>query len=389
LDASLSLERALRRSGRLGEAESELRRAMGLAGSDPKLVTRIQLELARVYIEGGDFSRAFATCEKVESLPGAAAEGHTCVANAHLLRKRASEALFELSQALAMAPRSYEARLAEGKAYELELDPSRAEASLREALTLRPGEADAHVVLGRVLWDEGKKQDAIAELRRATELDPFDPDACFELATAIPPGPERTRLLDRATRERPSFAKAWLVLGAERIESGRISEAAQAADAAARAAPGDVDVRLLVGKVALAEGRTDDAIRAGEQVLQSIANSAAAALLVADGHARKGHLDLAIEAYQAAWGFDHGAPTALVHASAACHAGGRDTSARAFGVRATQEFPDWAPGWVALGDALAGQGETQGAREAFAKALSLREGEIDREGVRKKLAALP
>ena len=75
-----------------------------------------------------------------------------------------------------------------------------------------------------------------------------------------------------------------------------------------------------------------------------MANSAAATMLVADGQAKKGELDLALEAYQAAWGLDHGDPTPLVHASEACHTGGRDTSARAFGIKATQEFPKWGPG---------------------------------------------
>ena len=63
-----------------------------------------------------------------------------------------------------------------------------------------------------------------------------------------------------------------------------------------------------------------------------------------------------------------------------------DTSARAFGVKATQEFPEWAPGWVALGDALVGQGEKRAACEAYAKALSMN-GPIDRDGVQRKLAS--
>jgi hypothetical protein len=88
-----------------------------------------------------------------------------------------------------------------------------------------------------------------------------------------------------------------------------------------------------------------------------------------------------------AWGLDRGDPTPLVHASEACHLGGRDTSARAFGVKATQEFPEWGPGWAALGDALVGQGETRAARDAFARALAAG-GPVDREAIQKKLAAL-
>jgi tetratricopeptide (TPR) repeat protein len=388
LDAALSLARALRRAGRSNEAENELHRAAGFAGSSPKALAAIDVDLALVYIDRGDFARAFATCGKVVTLTGAAAQGHVCVASAHLLQQRASEALVETSQALAKDPACYEAYVAEGRAYDLELDSSRAEASLREALKLRANGADAHLALGRALWAEGKKEEGIAEVRTAADLDPSDPETCFELAMMVPPGPERTHLLEQATLERPSFAKAWVALGAERLQAGRVSDAKDAAEAATKAFPGNVDARLLLGQVALTEGRVDDAVRAGQEVLRSFPNSAAAQLLIGDGDARKGELDLALEAYQAAWGLDHGKPTALVHASVACHAGGRDTSARAFGVRATQEFPDWAPGWDALGDALVSQGDKQGARDAYSKALSVRGGDVDRDAVRRKLASI-
>lgn len=388
LDAALSLARALRRAGRSSEAENELHRAAGFAGASPKALAAIEVDLALVYIDRGDFARAFATCEKVVTLAGAAAQGHACVANADLLQQRASEALVETSEALARDPACYEAFVAEGRAYDLELDSSRAEASLRQALKLQPNGADAHLALGRALWAAGKKDEGLAEVRTAADLVPSDPEICFELAMMVPPGSERTHLLEQATRERPSFARAWVALGGERLEGGRVSDAKDAAEAASKASPGNVDARLLLGQVALTEGRPDDAVRAGQEVLRSFPNSAAAQLLIADGDARKGELDLALEAYQAAWGLDHGKPTALVHASVACHTGSRDTSARAFGVRATQEFPDWAPAWDALGNALASQGDKQGAREAYSKALSVRGGDVDRDAVRRKLASI-
>jgi cytochrome c-type biogenesis protein CcmH/NrfG len=111
-------------------------------------------------------------------------------------------------------------------------------------------------------------------------------------------------------------------------------------------------------------------------------------LLTADAYAMKGEIDPAVEAYQTAWGLDHKDPTALVHASQACHAASRDTSARAFGAKVAQEFPNWAPGWVALGDALVGQKEPKDARDAYRKALAVSDGAIDRGAVAQKLAAL-
>jgi tetratricopeptide (TPR) repeat protein len=118
-----------------------------------------------------------------------------------------------------------------------------------------------------------------------------------------------------------------------------------------------------------------------------LANLASAKLLIADAWAKKGEIDLAVESYQAAWGLDHSDPTALVHASEACHAQGRDTSAKAFGDKATREFPTWGPGWVALGDALASIKETAAAKTAYETALK-NKGPVDRAAVEKKMLAL-
>jgi tetratricopeptide (TPR) repeat protein len=321
------------------------------------------------------------------------------------VRQRATEALDETAAALAKDPQCYEAKVAEGRAYELELDAVKAETSLRQAIAIRPIAMDAHLELGRVLWKAGRGQEGIAELRKAVELDGRGPDALYALAVAVAPdrngdgtslaSPERGRngeesvhLLERATRERPSFAEAWMALGTQEFAAGHLAQAAQAGDAVLRVAPTDAGARVLLGKVALSQGRADDAIRQAEAALKVVANSAAAKLLIADGNAKKGEIDAALEAYQAAWGLDHGDPTPLVHASEACHAAGRDTSARAFGTRATQEFPKWAPGWVALADALAAQGEKAAARDAYRSALAAPDGPVDKSVVAKKLATL-
>jgi Tfp pilus assembly protein PilF len=145
---------------------------------------------------------------------------------------------------------------------------------------------------------------------------------------------------------------------------------------------------VLSGRVALAEGRVDDALASGKAATKIIANNAAAVLLVADAYARKGDVDSAVEAYQAAWGFDHRDPSPLVHASEMSHGVQRDTTARAFGAKAVEEFPNYAPAWAALGDALVGQKEIAAARDAYRKALSVGDGSIDRAAVQGKLSAL-
>jgi len=347
---------------------------------------QLRWEAARVQFDRRDFVQGLAACKPLGAL--SVAEGHACAADAHLVQQRATEALDETAAALAKDPQCYEAKVAEGRAYEFELDAVKAEASLRQAIAIRQGGADAHLELGRVLSKAGRRDEGIAELRKAVELDTNNPDGLYVLAVDGTSPPESIRLLQRATRERPSFAEAWLALGTQELAAGHVLQAGQAADAVLRIAPTDAGARVLLGKVALSQGRVDEAIKDAEAALRVMANSAAAKLLVADGNAKKGELDAALEAYQAAWGLDHSDPTPLVHASEACHAAGRDTSARAFGTRATQEFPKWAPGWVALGDALAAQGERPAARDSYRSALAASDGTIDKAAVLKKLAAL-
>jgi tetratricopeptide (TPR) repeat protein len=380
--AALALGTALRRADRLPAALAELRRGIAIAGL-PETLRLLEWEVVRVEGDRHDFLQTMASCKPLK----ASVDAHACAAFAHLVRQRATEALEETAIALAKDPHSYEAKVAEGRAYELELDMARAETSLREAIADHGDRAEAHEVLGRVLLKEGRRDVAAGELRQAIALDPAGPDALYELAGVIPPGDESVRLLEGATHERLTFMEAWLALGSQQLAAGRLGEAKKAAEAAVKIDSHSAGAYVLAGKVALAEGRTDDAIAAGQNALANMANSAAAKLLVADGNARKGEIDAALEAYQAAWGLDHADPTPLVHASEACHARGRDTTARAFGVRATQEFPRWAPGWVALGDALAAQAEVAAARDAYRKALTL-DGPVDIEAVKRKLGAL-
>ena len=380
--AALALGRAMRRAGRGVDALGELRRGVGLSASAAKLdvLRELHWEIARVSMDRRDFVQTMTECQVIGKLPGGAADGHACAADAHLLWQRSTEALVETAEALKRDPRSYEAKLAEGRAYEYALDAARSEVSYRAASALRSDAVEPHVGLGRMFCKNGKRDDGVAELRRALGLDANAPDALYELGVALAPSTDSVAALEHATRERPSFADAWLALGKQQLAAGRVADARRSAVAAERGDPTSVAAKVLVGQVALAEGRTDEAIRMGEAALKIVANSAPAKLLVADGNAKKGEIDLALEAYQSAWGLDHGDPTPLVHASQACHAAGRDTSAKAFGAKAVQEFPRWGPAWVALGDALAAQGEKAAARDAYQKALA-GEGPIDRAAV--------
>jgi tetratricopeptide (TPR) repeat protein len=375
---------ALRRAGRYGEAAQELRRGASLpTGGQGDTGVLIRYEIARTAIDRRDFWGAMSACKSISLAPAS----HACIAEDHLLWGRATEALPETAQALANGTKNYEAKVAEGLAYELEVQDDKAEASFREAIAWNPDRWEAHVWLGRMLVRLLHHEDGVAELRKAVVLDPYGPEPAYELARTLPANTESASLLEKAVHDRPTYVLALLRLAEVDLELGRLAPARTAADAVVKISPSEPAAYIVSGRVSLAEGKPDLALKAGQQALALLSNSARAKLLIADANAAKGEVDLAIEAYQAAYGLDPSDVTPLVRASIACHAAGRDTSARAFGERATHDFPQWGPGWVALGDALAAQRETALARSAYDTALKSN-GITDPASVRTKLASL-
>ena len=382
--ASLALGRSLRRAGRYAESLAELRRgASTFEGRKPAAAIELHYEIARTFIAERDFSQAMVACRVASAQTGGAAEGHACAAEADLLWRRATDAITEL----AGAGHTFDAKVAEGRALALQLKDAQAEAAFRDAMSIDPSSADPHLYLGTFWASTGKTDQAIPELRRAVDLDPSNPDALYELGRALPAGADALTALDKATRERPSFLDAWVKLAEVDLALGKPADASVAAQAALHINAQDASAHVVVGRVALEAGKPDDALREARAALGVLANSAPAKLLMADAYAKRGDIDLALEQYQAAYGLDRQNPDILVHAALACVKAGRLTSARAYATTATQEHATWAPAFAALGDALAADGDSAGARSAYTKALSAH-GPLDAASVRAKIAAL-
>jgi tetratricopeptide (TPR) repeat protein len=393
--ASLALGRALRRAGRTQEALVELRRGVNLARTGE---LDLHWEIARTFEMRGDFGQTMIQCKVIGALPpdpsrgrtssDIAAAGHACAAEAHLLWKRASEALLETVQAL-KSNKSYEAKVAEAAARELELKWTDAEVAYKEAIAWASDRPEAHLGLGRMLRTRTNHDEAGAlhELREAARIDPTSPAIAYELGVALGTTPEAIQLLTRAAKEQKGYGAAERRLADVDLALGHLAEAHASAEAALKDDATDASTHVTYGRVLLAENKPDDAIRAASSALKILANSAAAKLLIADAQARKGEIDLALEAYQAAYGLDHSDPAPLVRASEACRAAGRNTSARAFGMKATQDFPTWGPGWVAYGDALVADGEAKNAKTAYEAALKSK-GPVDAAAVQAKIRAI-
>jgi cytochrome c-type biogenesis protein CcmH/NrfG len=392
--AALALGRALVRAGRPGEAIPELRRGIGYANAgEPSF--DLHWELARAHNARHETGQALVQCQVIRGKPGGLAWGHACAAEAWLVTLRASEAHLEVKEATkagGLPPRiRYRLNVTEGVAYALELKYADGESALGEALKLDPDGVEAHLALGKLLAQQGK--DGVPDLRKAVALDADNADAIFELARVLhntapqSSGPEVVTLLQRAIALRPTLGAAYRLTAQTELAQGHTAEARRAADAALRIDTSDVAAHLVLGEIALAENRVDDALKEGTTASGLVTNSALAKLLIADAYAKKNEIDLALENYQASYSFDHLVPTALVHASVACVAAGRPTSAKAFGEKATQEFPEWGPGWAALGDALVAYQDAAGAKRAYEQAKRGK-GPVDIAVIDHKISAL-
>lgn len=384
----LAKGQSLRRSGKENDALTELRRAK--VGTTGVMTTRIDWEIARTHIAKRDFASAMSTCRGMAK--EAPAASRVCAAEAHLLWRRGTEAMNELAELTkikdAPADVRYFGKVAEGRAQELASKEGDAEAAYKKAIEIAGDRPEAHALLGAMLHRTGK--DGLPELRRAVDLDAKDPFCQHELGRTLATDPgsinEAIAALEKAVAVRPMYTEALRSLTEAYLAAKRVTDAKRTAESVLRAAPNDVFALVASGRVALAENRFDDAIKAGETAVKLMPNEAKGKLLIADAYAKKGEIDLALEAYQSAAGLDHVDATPLVNAGRACLDAGRPTSAKAFGLKATKEFPNHAPAWVLLGDALVLDKDVPSARGAYETAKKQRN--ADTAGIDAKLARL-
>jgi tetratricopeptide (TPR) repeat protein len=386
--ASLALGRALRRAGIWDAAATELRRGALLGSAAGDIGLAIRRELARVFVDQGKHDEAMNACRQIAPVKGGQALSHACVADAHMIRKRATEALPEVERALALSPSLYEAKVVEGYVRWQTGALAAAEQAFKSASGAEPSRTEAWVGLGRLLAATGRKAEAIGAFEKAAAADADDPEPAYELGAALASGERATAQLRRAVDIRPSYGAAHARLGEVALEQGRVAEAEQEARVALRCPNVQGEWHALLAEVLVRKGQADEALKAVDQALKMVPNNSRAKLAQADAFAAKRDIDLAIEAYQASFNIARTNPAPLVRASLACLANARETTAKAFSDRATQLFPKWAPAWEAAGDVAAKAKEHAEARKAYQQALA-GEGPADKDRIRRKIAALP
>lgn len=200
---------------------------------------------------------------------------HYRLAQAHLKSGRVPQAIAEMDQAMALAPRDAEMTNFQGQVYFLAGRTPQAEAAFRRALELDPYLTDAHNNLGALLDRDGRKADAEAEFRRA-------------LADPAYPTPEKVHLnlgllygsqgrVDEAIHElrksveiAPKYYAAHYELAAKLEAAGRLDEAAREYEVAAPDFATSAEYHFRLGVTYL---RLGSSVKATEHLKRVIAVS--------------------------------------------------------------------------------------------------------------------
>ena len=180
---------------------------------------------------------------------GPTAEGHACAADAYLVWQRATEALAEIAAALATDPRCYEAKVAEGRAYEFALDAARSEAAYRAALAhAADGRGAARGPGPRALegGQEGRRGRRAAQGARARPERSRRALRAGRRARSRRPRASASSSTRRASAPR-SPRPGWRS-GGKSSPRGTWPQRRDAADAAVKSDPGSVAALVLVGQ---------------------------------------------------------------------------------------------------------------------------------------------
>lgn len=383
-EAALALGRSLRRAGLFDEGLKVLRGAAGRGKGDVAVAARY--EAARTLIAASRQKDALKECAALKA--PAPVKWETCVAEAHLLWKRASLALPAADRALAAASDDYDALVAKGRALRMLGQNAESDAAFKAALAKDGSRHEAPMFHAELLSGLGKGSEAIAALRKAVAAAPGEPEPLLALASALPAGAEAAELTNKALAIRSKYGAARARLGEIELELGKVAEAIAAFRAAIAVDPKVADWQAGLARALVAKNDWDEALKVSALALKLVGNHALAKLAEADAIAGKGDIDLAIEAYEKAASYSRDNPSPLVHAARACLAQNRPTTARAFADRATQSFADFAPAWEVLGDVAALAKDRATAKAAYQKALGAPRGRVDKAALKKKLAAI-
>jgi tetratricopeptide (TPR) repeat protein len=182
--------------------------------------------------------------------------------------KQWSEAVVQLSKAIALAPNNADTRLNLGTAYYMQGDAEHAMTQYREAVRVSPSFARAHFVLGLLLETRGDDSGAIDEFSKTVDNDPKNLDARFSLANALRRNGRIEQSLiqyDAIVRADPSVSQASFGYAMALVRLGRYREARDRLEAGVKEYPGQLGFAHALARVLAAA--PDDRVRDGRRAV--------------------------------------------------------------------------------------------------------------------------
>jgi tetratricopeptide (TPR) repeat protein len=226
-------------------------------------------------------------------------------------------------------------------------------AHYRHALALAPNYINAHINLGAALEQQGKMDEAAAQYRRVVELDPRHAMACNNLGNALKGlgrMQEGETQFRRALELKPDYPEAHYNLANVLSVHGKLDDAVAHYRRALELAPDLIDAHINLGEALEQQDKVDEAAAQYRRVLELEPQNAMAHYNLGNS-LRKTDYKAAIAHYK----------------------------------QALAGKPDLADAWNNLGVALVEQGDLDGAREAYQKAV---EADPTRAAYHRNVAAL-
>lgn len=382
---NLALGRALRRAGHYPEAAVALRAAA--RGASPNRADA-QYELARVFMDQGDFRAAQTACNALPASGLASARRHACLARAHLVWQRSGLAEREVLAARAAAPNDPELSLLFADTLRVAGRIQEAEQAFRIAQTSLPASAEPSIGLATLLETLQRFDDAEAAWRRAAQLDANDPLVNFGLGRFLLRRRHNARealpLLQRANSDRPDWPEALVALGEAQLATEANAEALATFDRAAARNANLPGVQSGLGRARLRANRLPESETALRLAVQQVPNDVEAHAALAELLGRTQRGEDAVAMWDRAMDLAPQDNTIRLHAAEHAHSIGQEALARALLERALTDAPRSAPILFLRAEVAWNENDRPTARRFYQQALE-GEGSIDRARVEARI----
>lgn len=376
--AQLRLGRALRRAGHFDDAL----RALRTASRGPTRAEALY-EIARVRFDQGNFRDARTACN---SMP-AGVMRHVCMARAHLVWQRPSQAEREISLAQRIEAGNAELKLVIADSMRVSGRISEAEAAYREALAGMPNRAEPHLGLGAILETANRLDDARQAFQRAVDADPKDPVAALALGRLL----RRMRqfdaalpLLQRANNDRPDWPDALVALGELHLSRNALDDAQRSLARAVQLNPNQPGAQSGLGRVHLRAGRLQEAETPLRAAIQQVSNDGESRAALAELLGRTERGEESLEEWNRAIDLLPSDPAPRMRAAEQARRMRLDTLARAYLDRILSEDAQHAPALLMRADIAFDEGDRRAARQLYQQALAGR-GEFDRARAQQRI----